>query len=154
MNSRTIGQFAREAGVNVETIRYYERIGLIRQPEAPLEGWRTYDDTAVRVVRFVRRAQALGLGLEDARALLALRADPRADCASAREIALAKLGVIEAKIHELLGLRDALQTVADMCPGNGPATACPFLDLVEPLVEPPAAPRRANSKTSLPLGAK
>lgn len=134
---RTIGQLAREAGVNVETIRYYERIGLIQQPEAPVEGWRTYDDTAVRVVRFVKRAQALGLGLDDARALLALRTDPTGDCASAREVALAKLGVIEAKIRELAKLRDALQTVAEMCPGRGPTSNCPILDLVEP-AEPAA----------------
>jgi DNA-binding transcriptional MerR regulator len=142
MNGRTIGQLAREAGVNVETIRYYERIGLIKQPEVPQEGWRAYDDTTLRVVRFVKRAQALGLGLDDARALLDLRTDPRGDCASAREIALAKLGDIEARIRELTSLRDALRAVAEMCPGTGPTSACPFLDLVEP----PAPPEPTNGR--------
>ena len=142
---RTIGQLARDAGVNVETIRYYERIGLIRQPDAPVEGWRTYDDTTLRVIRFVKRAQALGLGLDDARALLALRSDPAGDCASVREVALAKLGEIEAKICELTSLRDALQSVAEMCPGEGPTSSCPILDLVEP-----AEPNGSGAKPTLP----
>lgn len=140
MSARTIGQLAREAGVNVETVRYYERIGLLRQPETPPEGWRTYDDTAVRTVRFVKRAQALGLGLDDARAMLALRADPAGDCASVRALAEAKLAVIESKIRELEAIRDALRTVAETCPGAGPASACPILDLVEPTVSATSRP--------------
>ncbi|MFZ5479493.1 MAG: MerR family DNA-binding protein [Myxococcota bacterium] len=139
MTRRTIGQLAREAGVNVETIRYYERIGIIRQPEAPAEGWRTYDDTTLRVVRFVKRAQALGLGLDDARALLDLRNDG-GDCSSVRSIARAKLEEIEAKLRELTALRDALRSVADTCPGAGPTSGCPVLDLVEP---PPSEGNRA-----------
>jgi len=132
MKPMTIGHLARAAGVNVETIRYYERIGLLRRPEAPEEGWRTYDEQALRRVRFVKRAQALGLSLDDARQLLDLRQDPTADCSEVRQIALAKLGEIEAKIHALVTLRDALRAVADACPGSGPPAECPILDAVEP----------------------
>ena len=134
MKPMTIGQLARAAGVNVETIRYYERIGVLRQPDAPVEGWRTYDEQALRRVRFVKRAQALGLGLDDARQLLDLRQDPSADCAEARRLALAKLGEIEAKIRALTTIRDALLAVAEACPGSGPSVDCPILDAVEPAV--------------------
>jgi len=132
MPGRTIGQLAREAGVHVETIRYYERIGLIEQPETPREGWRSYGDTALRRVRFVKRAQALGLSIDDARELLALRADPARDCAEAQRVANEKIAEIDGKIRELKRLRAALQALADACPGSGPPALCPILDLLEP----------------------
>lgn len=132
MKPMTIGKLARAAGVNVETIRYYERNGVLRQPDTPPEGWRTYDEQALRRVRFVKRAQALGLSLEDAQQLLDLRQDPGRDCSEARQIALAKLGEIEAKIRALTRIRDALLAVAEACPGSGPPAECPILDAVEP----------------------
>ena len=140
MNPMTIGQLARAASVNVETIRYYERIGMLQQPDAPVEGWRTYDEQALRRVRFVKRAQAIGLSLDDARQLLDIRQDPTADCSEAREIALAKLGEIEAKIRALTEIRDALLAVAEACPGSGPPADCPILDAVEPASAAGATP--------------
>ncbi len=144
MRPMTIGALARAAGVNVETIRYYERIGVLRQPDTPPQGWRTYDAQALRRVRFIKRAQSLGLSLEGARQLLDLRQDPGGDCSEARQIASAKLVEIEAKIASLTRIRDALLAVTKACPGSGPPAECPILDAVEPQEGSDQAAREAT----------
>ena len=93
MNGMTIGKAARNADAGVETIRFYERQGLIAQPPKPLSGYRIYSYETVKRIRFIRQAQALGFSLREIRELLSLKADPSADCADVRDQAEAKRGM-------------------------------------------------------------
>lgn len=118
-----IGTVAKKAGVGVETIRFYERIGIIDQPQKPANGgFRRYPDGVVRKVRFIKHAQALGFTLSEADELLALETDPNADCAKVRARAEVKLGSIRRKIASLNTIEAALGDIIDACPGRGVAT--------------------------------
>jgi len=131
-DGRTISSLAREAGVNVETVRYYERRGLIRQPRRPLSGWRRYDNAALRTIRFVKRAQQLGFTLEQIEDLLTLKkSTSERACARVRGRAQAKLEEIDDKIRDLMAMREVLAELASACPGSGPAQACPILDAID-----------------------
>lgn len=126
-NGRTIGRLAREAGIHVETVRYYEQRGLLKQPRRT-GGWRRYDDEALRVLRFVKRAQELGFSLDQVHELLNLRASKSSrTCAHVRSAAEAKLVDVEAKIRDLEAIRRTLTDLARACPSDGPADACPIL---------------------------
>ncbi len=128
----TIGRVARQAGVNVETIRFYERQGIIQQPPKPQgSGVRVYSDTTVARVRFIREAQQLGFTLREIRELLALRADPAADCSEVREQATAKLEDVHRKIERLRQIGTALETVIATCPGQGGLQSCTIIDALE-----------------------
>lgn len=128
---RTIGLLARETGVNVETIRYYERRGLLRQPRRG-SGQRHYDDEARRVVAFIRRVQALGFSLDQIGQLLALRSSTSATtCQRVRASALAKLAEVEAKMQDLARIRDRLEQLVATCGGEGNGRACPLLAAFE-----------------------
>jgi MerR family copper efflux transcriptional regulator len=118
----TIGRAARAAGVNVETIRFYERRGLIDQPRrAEGETYRLYPAEAVARIRFIQRAQRLGFSLREIQDLLSLEADAGADCGDVRARAAAKIEAISAKIAELARIRQALEAVVAACPGAGGA---------------------------------
>ena len=127
----TIGQLASEAGVNVETVRFYERKGLIDQPARPLEGFRRYDPQITRRIRFIREAQELGFSLVEIRQLLALRVDPRTSCLEVKDAAEAKIGSIDEKIAALETMRKALLEITSTCSGEGPTTECPILDALD-----------------------
>lgn len=129
---RTIGTLARDAGVHVETVRYYEQRGLLKQPRRA-GGWRRYDDEALSVLRFVKRAQELGFSLDEVRDLLSLRASksPRT-CSRVRTSAEAKLADVEAKIRDLESIRRTLRELTTTCPDEGPAEACPILGALDP----------------------
>ncbi len=103
MNRLTIGELAEQAKVHVETLRYYERRGLIEQPPRSASNYRLYPENAVRRVRFIKRAQELGFSLNDVKELLSLRAAPEAECGEVRRHAEAKIADINAKIHALMG---------------------------------------------------
>ncbi len=119
MSGPTIGKAARMAGVGVETIRFYERRGLIEQPPKPaLGGFRAYPDETVRRIRFIRQAQELGFSLREIDDLLSLRADPSSDAGDVRERAEAKLTEVNRKIGELERIRTALETLLAACPGD------------------------------------
>lgn len=125
----TIGRAARQAGVGVETIRFYEREGLIEQPRKPEgAGVRLYPADLVERIRFIREAQRLGFSLREASELLALRADPDADCSDVREQASAKLRDVEQKIEQLRQLHAALESLIASCPGRGKLQACSIMD--------------------------
>ena len=134
MRDVTIGEAARRAGVGVETIRFYERRGLIEQPaKREGSGFRVYPAEAVKRIRFIRQAQQLGFSLREIEELLALRADPNADCAEVREQAVVKLEEVRGKIEQLREIGAALEAVIAVCPGQGGLQACSILDtLVEP----------------------
>lgn len=130
-NGRTIGRLAREAGIHVETVRYYEQRGLLKQPRRN-GGWRRYDDEALRILRFVRRAQELGFSLDEVHELLSLRASKSArTCARVRAAAETKLADVEEKIRDLEAIRRTLTELAQSCPTDGPAEACPILDSLD-----------------------
>src|SRR5712692_2552920 len=111
MKALTIGRAARAAGVGVETIRFYERQGLIDQPPRPQAGVRRYSDEVLSRVRFIKKAQQLGFTLREIHELLALRADPAADCSDLREQATTKLEDVRHKIEQLQQIAAALETL-------------------------------------------
>jgi MerR family mercuric resistance operon transcriptional regulator len=133
VKTMTIGEAARRAGVGVETIRFYERRGLIAQPPTPDGGRvRVYPAGTVQRIRFIRQAQHLGFSLREIEELLALQADPHADCSEVRAQALAKLRDVQGKIERLREIGAALEAVIAACPGQGGLQGCSILDaLVE-----------------------
>ncbi|MBM3492124.1 MAG: MerR family transcriptional regulator [Alphaproteobacteria bacterium] len=134
MDRMTIGRVAARAGVGVETVRFYERKGLINRPRKPAgAAFRVYPADVVQRIRFVRRAQQLGFSLSEARELLELRANPTIDTATVRirERAAAKLSDVEAKIRQLREVRDVLRRLVATCPGQRPLQRCSILDTLE-----------------------
>ena len=127
----TIGQLAKQAGVGVETIRFYEREGLLAKPHRSPSGYRQYPPDAVGRVQFLRRAQWLGFTLREAKDLLTLRDDPDADRANVREKATEKLADIESRIEELLAMRVELARLVATCRGGGPAVNCPIIAAID-----------------------
>ncbi len=118
-----IGTVAKMADVGVETIRFYERTGLIPQPPKPAEGgFRRYPEETVRKVRFIKHAQALGFTLSEADDLLSLKTDPRTDCSEVRARAESKLENVTRKIAGLRTIEVALGEIIEACPGRGVAS--------------------------------
>lgn len=127
----TPGSLARQAGVNLQTIRYYERRGLLPTPPRTPAGYRQFPADALRRVRFIRQAQALGFTLKEIRALLDLRVRPGVGCADIRQRAREKIRDIQHKIEALRGMEEALVRLAGRCRGRGPAEECPILDALD-----------------------
>lgn len=129
MQTLTIGQLAEQAGVGVETIRFYEREGLIAEPARdPSSRYRQYAPRAVRRVRFIRHAKQLGFTLGEIRELLELRVDPDSTCADVRNRARSKVADIAKRIERLERMKAALERLAEKCRGKGPSTECPILE--------------------------
>lgn len=127
----TIGQVAKAAGVNVQTIRYYERRGLVPAPRRSASGYRQYTDEAVARLRFVRRAQDAGFSLKEIRELLSLRVREATACEAVERKARGKIAVVEQKIEELRRMNRTLERLAASC-ARGEATAeCPILETLE-----------------------
>ncbi len=119
-----IGQLARNAGVSVETVRYYQRIGLLETPEKPFGGARAYRESDAERLRFIRRAQQLGLSLEDIAGLL--RVSSR-DCLDAQAIAHRKLVLVRQKLADLGRVEKALIEVLDRCRTRAQNDGCPVI---------------------------
>ncbi|GAB3099670.1 heavy metal-responsive transcriptional regulator [Lysobacter terrae] len=127
-----IGELAQRAGVGIDTVRYYEKEGLLPKAQRLASGYRVYDPHDVRRLRFVRRAKALGFTLPEVRELLALSDHRDDDMATLKTAAMEKLADVDAKLAELNRMRDALQTLVASCPGHGALDECPILNaLVE-----------------------
>lgn len=121
----TIGQVAKAANVNVETVRYYQRRGLLREPEKPMNGQRRYSDSDVSRLRFIRRAQVLGFTLEEIENLLRLEG---ADCCGdTHDLALHKLALIDTKIADLTNMRKALTGLVQQCERGKLQGDCPII---------------------------
>lgn len=131
MPDLTIGDVAKRAGVHVETLRYYERRGLVREPPRTPSNYRVYPAETVRRVRFIKRAQELGFSLEEINDLLSLRAAPKARCGDVRRRAEAKLDDIDQKMRDLRRMKKALSGLVAQCSGRGPITDCPILDAID-----------------------
>ena len=123
----TIGTVAKRAGVPIDTIRYYEREGLLPEPLRRASGYRSYNETAVRQLRFIRRAKDLGFTLEEIRDLMALSSDRRGGVKAVRKRAEQRLASIDARIAELMRIRKGLQQLVEACPGHGDPEHCPIL---------------------------
>ena len=131
MESLTIGQVARRAGIGIETMRFYERQGLIKEPPRRDSGYRQYPDDVVARLRFIKRAKELGFSLKEIKELLALRVDPETTCAEVKSRAQAKIVDVEAKILALQRIRKALVKLTTVCRGSGPTSECPILDALD-----------------------
>jgi len=128
-----IGQLAREAGVPIDTVRYYERHGLLPEPARQASGYRAYQVKDVQRLRFVRRAKVLGFTLVEIAELLSLSDHRDEDMAPLREVAIGKLREVDERMAELGRIRYGLQTLLDACPGHGALERCPILGaLTEP----------------------
>jgi MerR family transcriptional regulator, copper efflux regulator len=127
----TIGKAARQAGVGVETIRFYEREGLIPKPGRAASGYRQYSEATVSRIRFIRRAKSLGFSLREVRELLSLRVDPAGSSAEVKAHAQAKIADIEQKIHALKRMQKTLVELTDACDGCVPVSDCPILDALD-----------------------
>ncbi|MCW8908870.1 MAG: helix-turn-helix domain-containing protein [Sedimenticola sp.] len=128
MANFTIGKLAKQTGLGVETLRYYERRGLIEPQSRTGSGYRLYDDDAGRRLRFIRRAQSLGFSLDQVAELLSLSDRPEKSAAEVKQLAREKIADIESRIHDLERMKSALSVLEDQCPGHAGTTAeCPIL---------------------------
>jgi len=131
MEPLTIGQVARQAGIGVETVRFYERQGLLEEPARKQSGYRQYPKDVVARLRFIKRAKELGFSLKEIKELLALRVDPDTTCAEVKSRAEVKIADVEQKIDALQQIKKALVKLAAVCRGRGPTSECPILDALD-----------------------
>ncbi len=132
--SLMISEVASAAGVNVQTLRYYERRGILEEPRRTPAGYRQYNPEDVKKVQFIKRAQDLGFTLEEVRELLGLRVLDGGDggaCADVEERARAKLTDVDRRIRQLNHLRDVLTELIEACERRQPTEECPILDALE-----------------------
>lgn len=128
MTTLRSGELARLAKVNVETLRFYERQGLLPKPPRRASGYREYPAEAVSLVRFIKRAQVLGFSLREIKELLGLREVPRATCRDVSVLAQRKIEEIDAKINDLGAVRAALTKLLRGCTGTVPLAQCPIIE--------------------------
>jgi MerR family mercuric resistance operon transcriptional regulator len=131
MKSLTIGRLAKEAGVNLETVRFYERRGLLPRPPRSASGYRLFPAEAARRLRFIRRAQELGFSLKEVGELLSLRVSRGTTSAAIRARAEAKIADIQEKIRSLESMKKTLQKLTKVCDGCAPLAECPILDSLD-----------------------
>lgn len=131
MKALRIGQVAKRAGVGVETVRFYERKGLIQEPPRRASGYRQYPEEVIPRIRFIRRAGELGFSLKEIQELLEQRADPTARGGAVRDKTEAKVREIEGRIADLESIRTVLAGLASCCEGSGPVGDCPILAALE-----------------------
>jgi Hg(II)-responsive transcriptional regulator len=122
---------AQRAGVHVETLRYYERRGLLKEPKRRPSGYREYAPDTVRLIRFIKRAQELGFTLGEITELLRLQEDQGASCAEVRAAAHAKVQDIERKIRSLGAMKRALDVLIRSCRRGGSTRHCPILEALD-----------------------
>ncbi len=131
MNRLTTSEVAKQGGVNLETVRYYERRGLLPKPPRNATGYRAFEPDAVRRLRFIRHAQALGFSLHEIKDLLALRVKAGVSSADVRRRAEAKLVDIDEKLKTLGAMKKVLTSFTESCSGAGPISRCPILAALE-----------------------
>jgi MerR family transcriptional regulator, mercuric resistance operon regulatory protein len=120
-----IGELARSVAVNVETVRYYQRIGLMPLPDKPYGGMRSYNDEDLRRLRFIRHAQELGFSLEDIRKLLELSSS---DCERVEKLAAEKLSQIKVKLRHLRRIESVLAKTVEQCARREGNQPCPIIE--------------------------
>lgn len=144
----TLGRLARQVAVNPETIRFYERSGLIRPDSRLASGYRIFTHESARRVRFIKRAQQLGFSLAEIKGLLSLRQERTGrECAAVKKLAREKVGEIDSKIATLKQMRTILKRLERQCPGSGPLSGCPIVGCLNEN-EPTGRERKAKRKRS------
>ncbi len=128
MKTLSVGQLAKRANVNIETIRYYERRGLLPAPKRRESGYREYSEDDVNRIKFIKRAQELGFTLKEISELLELRVDATTTCGEVKKQAEAKISNIEEKINALKKMKVALGKLASSCKDDEPRDSCPILE--------------------------
>lgn len=131
MKALTIGKAAREADVGIDTVRFYEREGLIEPASRTEAGYRLYTEAAVSRLRFIKRAKTLGFSLREIRELLSLSVDPSATKADIKKRAEAKIADIALRIQDLKRMKLVLEHLSASCDGHGPVEECPILHALE-----------------------
>jgi Cu(I)-responsive transcriptional regulator len=131
-----IGELARRTGVRVETIRWYEKAGLLKKPDRSAANYRDYDQQALARLSFVKRGRDLGFSLEQIGQLMDLTRHPTSDCATVNAIASEHLSQIEHKIADLAALRHELTGLVETCSGSGAIGDCDILRALAPLGSP------------------
>ena len=128
MGNLTIGQLAKKANVNVQTVRFYERRGLMPEPPRRQSGYRQYSSDDLARIQFIKHAQEVGFTLKEISELLSLRVDPDTSCGEVKKRAMDKISEIEEKIRALQKMKKALSRLATTCRGEGPTSECPILE--------------------------
>jgi len=129
MRTFAIGQLAKACGVNIDTVRYYERKALLLPVERTHSGYRRYSQDSINRLRFIRKTQSLGFSLKEIRGLLELSQQEEADCGDIREYARQKITEIEPRIADLIRIKDGLELLTSYCPGKGkPLSECSILE--------------------------
>ena len=123
----TISVAAKKAGIGVETIRYYQRIGLVDEPEKPSSGYRVYSEEVIARLRFIQRAKELGFSLSEISTLLELGDGA---CPQTKELASLKLNMIKDKISDLQAIADTLESLIQSCEGNQNHHNCPIINTI------------------------
>ncbi len=131
MEHLTIGKLAKKTGVGIDTIRYYERQGLIPEPPRRESGYRQFSGEMVKRIQFIRHAKDLGFSLKEINELLSLRLDPKTECSVVKKRAEAKISDIEEKILNFQRMKKALAKLMKDCSGRGPVSKCPILEAFE-----------------------
>lgn len=123
-----IGQVAKQAGVGIETIRFYERKGLLTQPPRTYGGFREYSKESVAKIWFIKRAKDLGFSLSEIAVLLSLETNPNATCADVKDRAVAKISAIQQRLDDLHMMKRALGRLVASCDEKGPINHCPIIE--------------------------
>jgi len=131
MKSLTIGRLAKQAGVNLETVRFYERRGLLPKPPRSASGYRLFPSDAAQRLRFIRRAKELGFSLKEIRELLSLRVSRTTTSRDIRTRAEVKIADIDAKIKSLESIKKTLRKMTNVCEGCVPVAECPILESLD-----------------------
>lgn len=127
----TIGKVSRLIGVGIETIRFYEREGLIPKPPRSASGYRHYASDTIDKLHFIKKAKGLGFTLVEIKELLFLQVNSKTTCADVKRKATKKIKEVEDKITDLKRIKRALVKVTDQCRGSGPGSECPILENLE-----------------------
>lgn len=127
----TIGQVAKQAGVNIQTLRFYERKGLVLPEGRSASGYRQYTPESIRRIRFIKHAQEIGFSLREIEDLLSLRVDPGMTCADIRGRAEEKRTEVAGKIVKLQQMQEALRMLIAQCNGQGPVSECPIIEALD-----------------------
>lgn len=125
------GELAASAGVNIQTVRFYEKRGILPKPDRTASGYRDYSPEALRMIRFIKRAQDLGFTLDEIEELLRLRNTRRASCAELKGAGQAKMAAVDAKIASLKAMKRALAVLLASCERNESDRRCPILEALE-----------------------
>ncbi len=131
MGIYSIGQLAKKANVNLETIRYYERRGLLPEPPRNNSGHRQYSIKDLKRTEVIKRTQSLGFSLQEISDLLSLKVESGKTCGDVKQRVKAKLIDIEKKIETLQRMKEVLQKLETDCPGEGPLNECPILETLD-----------------------